>query len=66
MPDPKFPGIPAIQSDAVLAPTVRALVEAVEMLIGVRNSNGTLQAATVTDIRRQLSEIDKRLKALGG
>jgi hypothetical protein len=46
-----------------LAPTVRALVEAVELLIGARG-DGQLQAVKVADNSRQLAEIDRRLKAL--
>jgi hypothetical protein len=59
---PTFPGIPAIVDDRVLAPTVRALVEIVELLIGARGTE--LQAANATDISRQLSDIKRRLEAL--
>lgn len=49
MSDPtKFPGIPAISDEKVLAPTVQALLEAVEILIGARG-DGSLAAVLASE-----------------
>lgn len=46
----KFPGIPT-PDDKNLGPTVRALVEVVELLIGQRGS-GNLRAATKQELAK--------------
>jgi hypothetical protein len=47
----KYPGIPAVSDERNLAPTVRALVEVVELLIGQRGS-GNLRAATKQELAK--------------
>jgi hypothetical protein len=57
----KQPGIPPIVDDRVLAPTVRALVEIVETLVGQRvNAPPELRAVTLD----QLQALERRVKAL--
>ena len=57
----RYPGIPAIVDDRSLAPTVRALWEAVELLTNQRG-DGTLAVPSPSKI----AELERRLKALEG
>lgn len=52
MADKKFPGIPAVTDPRNLEPTVRALVEIVEILIGQRPGSKELRAATAQDLAK--------------
>lgn len=57
MPDSTFPGIPSITDDRVVAPTVRALQENVELLTGQRGTNTALVAATAADVNTLITRI---------
>lgn len=51
----KYPGIPAVTSDQQLAATVRALVEAVELLTGQRTDK-TLKAMTMEEVKALIAQ----------
>jgi hypothetical protein len=60
MPDRKdYPGIPAVTDERVLAPTVKALTEIVELLVGQRGA-GDKMAAT----KAELDALAARVAAL--
>ena len=62
MPDePRYPGVPPVVDDRVLAPAVRALVENVELLTGQR---GDGKLAVPYNIKSWMDEIERRLQAL--
>jgi hypothetical protein len=57
LPDDRYPGIPSITDDRVVAPTVRAIQENVELLTGQRGTNPGLVAATAGDINILVNRI---------
>jgi hypothetical protein len=57
----KYPGIPVVNDDRVLAPTVRTLAEIVGLLIGQRG-DGSL--AIPSNLQSWMEDIERRVKAL--
>jgi len=57
----KWPGIPAVVDDRVLAPAVRVLIEIVGRLVGQRG-NGS--QAIPPDLKAKLDDLERRVAAL--
>jgi hypothetical protein len=60
---PTYPGIPPVINDQILAPTVRSLVEVVELLTGQR---GDKSLALPSNLQSWMADVERRLRALGG
>lgn len=54
----QYPGIPAVTDDKVLAPTVRALVEVVELLIGARGDAAAMTQSDLNDLIARLEILE--------
>lgn len=57
----KWPGIPTVIDDRVLAPAVRVLIEIVGRLIGQR---GTGEQAIPVDLKARLEDLERRVAVL--